>query len=176
MQRENDSGMAMTQGSEANRSGREIESLFQRLMTERGFHVVDGAADQSALGDFFSANLLIKNAPYTNIYGSISRSEFVIDSRMVGRRIRVECRNQDVSGSVDEKLPYLFMNMRNNVPETEILFLLTGDGCRNGAVEWLKGACTRQNTLKNGITKNMAVLRGMEEARIWVRKFCRGEI
>lgn len=167
--------MVINQGCEANQSGREIENLIERLFVERGFHVVDGAVSKLAAGDLFAGDCLIRNAPFISIYGTKSRSEFVVDSRRTGRRIRIECKTQDVGGSVDEKFPYLFLNMRNQVVENEVVFVVCGDGFKKGAVEWLVKACA-DKSLVGGIKKSMIVLRGMEETRVWIKRFCRGEI
>ena len=52
---------------------------------------------------------LLKNVPYTNMYGGESRGEFLLQLKNYGP-IRIECRNQTVGGSVDEKFPYLIGN------------------------------------------------------------------
>lgn len=118
---------AKTQGGKAVESGRALEQVvrlyFQlaRVFTEK----VEG-------------RYLEGNVPYTNIYGGKSRSEFVYRNTRSGRTVRIECRYQGSSGSVDEKMPYLFMNAVFAMPEKEIWLVLGGDGARECATSWLK--------------------------------------
>ena len=79
---------------------------------------------------------LVRHYPYTSIYGgNRSRSEFAV-VLFDGHVIRVECKWQNSSGSVDEKFPYVLENAVA-VPEAEILIVLGGDGARAAAVDWL---------------------------------------
>lgn len=80
--------------------------------------------------------LLLKNVPYTTIYGSNGYGEFVL-TRDKYKDIRIECRTQHVPGSVDEKLPYLFETALA-FEERIVLLVLEGNGYKNGAKEWLK--------------------------------------
>ena len=84
-------------------------------------------------------NLLWKNVPYVSIYGTNCRSEFVLNYN--DRKIRIECKYQESSGSVDEKLPYLMMNFTREVPEDETIIIIEGDGFRPAAVSWLRESC-----------------------------------
>lgn len=79
---------------------------------------------------------LVTNYPYTTIYGTQGRSEFCLVMSKI-QRIRIECKWQAVSGSVDEKFPYLLACMKN-VPEKEIIIIVDGGGAKKAAVEWLK--------------------------------------
>lgn len=81
-------------------------------------------------------NVLLKNAPYTSIYGRPSRTEFVLLHN--NRRIRIECKAQHTKGSADEKLPYLMDNFKNAIPEKEAIIIIEGDGFKKGAKQWLK--------------------------------------
>lgn len=49
----------------------------------------------------------------------------------------VECKWQDVSGSAEEKLPYLVLNIKEHYPAPTIV-AVAGDGMREGALAWLK--------------------------------------
>jgi len=61
-------------------------------------------------------------------------------------QIRIECKWQQVKGSVDEKLPYLYLNTIEAMPENTIMILIDGAGWKTGAVKWLKDAVQQKNT------------------------------
>jgi hypothetical protein len=125
----------MTQGFEANHSGKFLEEIVQREFLARGFLFRTYGEDAGNL-DLFSRRIVLRNVPYRSLYGCTSRSEFVVTD--VSRKVRIECRWQEVGGSVDEKFPYLLRNATERMPEREILILLGGDGARIEAVSWLK--------------------------------------
>jgi hypothetical protein len=54
--------------------------------------------------------------------------------------MRIECKWQQSSGSVDEKFPYLYLNCIEAMPEKQIMIVVDGNGARSGAVSWLKDA------------------------------------
>lgn len=84
-------------------------------------------------------DMLWKNVPYESIYGTKCRSEFLLVYD--NREIRIECKSQESSGSVDEKLPYLVKNFTEKVTEKETIIIHHGDGFRAGAITWLREAC-----------------------------------
>jgi hypothetical protein len=130
----------LSDGAESNLSGQFLEHIVKAEAERRGFLVVDYAHELDN-GDLFTQALLIRNVPYQSIYGSASRSEFVL--QYFGRRIRVECRVQEVSGSVDEKFPYFYMNACEAMPEREIVLIHHGEGARPMALNWLRRRCAR---------------------------------
>lgn len=50
----------------------------------------------------------------------------------------IECKWQQSGGSVDEKLPYLNLNIQHCYPAPAIV-LIDGGGMKPGAIEWLTG-------------------------------------
>jgi hypothetical protein len=105
--------------------------------------------------------VLVRNAPYTSIYGCESRSEFVAVDRL--RHVRIECHWQETPGSVDEKFPYLLLNAVECMPENEVLILLGGNGARPEAVNWLAREAGKINS------KRIFVL-NVNEFTGWVRR------
>lgn len=152
----------MSQGLEANHGGRWLEDIVEREFKARGFLVRYHGDDQDNT-DLFNPNRLIKNAPYTSIYGCDSRSEFLAISDSRKRAIRIECRKQDVPGSVDEKFPYLLANAAGPMPENEVLLLIGGEGARCQAMDWLKRSAA---TVAH---KKIWVLT-LNEFPLWVRR------
>jgi hypothetical protein len=84
--------MSMTQGYEANHSGKFLESIVNREFSSRGFIIRSYDEDQDNL-DMFSPKIVVRNVPYISIYGCQSRSEFVITE--YSRKVRIECRWQE---------------------------------------------------------------------------------
>jgi PD-(D/E)XK nuclease superfamily protein len=149
----------MTQGYEANHSGKFLEDIVQREFSARGFLFRSHGDDAGNL-DMFSRRIVLRNVPYRSLYGCTSRSEFVVTDG--SRKVRVECRWQEVNGSVDEKYPYLLRNATERMPEQEVLILLGGDGARPEAIDWLKLEASRV------LSKKIYVLNINEFPR-WVR-------
>jgi hypothetical protein len=119
-----------SQGHKANANGRKLEDKVQFAVTK--FLPVDCAYySRTSIRE----NILLKNVPYTSIYANSCRSEFVLNYK--GRSIRIECKTQHSSGSCSEKLPYLFYNFRDAIPEQESIIVITGKGFRFGCKEWL---------------------------------------
>jgi len=149
----------MRQGYEANHSGKFLEDIVQREFSARGFLFRSHGDDAGNL-DMFSRRIVLRNVPYRSLYGCMSRSEFVVTDG--SKKVRIECRWQEVNGSVDEKYPYLLRNAIEMMPEPEILILLGGDGARVEAVKWLKVEASRV------LSKKIYVLNINEFPR-WVR-------
>lgn len=129
----------MTQGGTwANRQGNILEQHVARTFADHGFRVMSHAAYVShgaCPGDF-----LLTNVPYTTIYGHAGKTEFLVLSTARDMCIRIECKWQQSSGSVDEKFPYLYLNCIECMPENEIILLIDGRGYKPGALAWLKQA------------------------------------
>lgn len=149
----------MTQGREANHSGQFLENVMRTALSPRGFVFRAHGKDADNL-DMFNARVVVTNTPYRNLYGKTSRSEYVITDK--SRKVRVECRWQEVSGSVDEKFPYLLENAIHHMPELEVLILYGGGGAKKEAIQYAKRRaqlCTR---------KKIYVL-SVDEMPRWVR-------
>jgi len=125
----------MNQGTKANKSGHRLEDKVENLILNN-LEVVSRKFSKTK----DHKNVLLKHVPYTNIYGSTRcRSEFLLCYN--DRRIRIECKFQESAGSVDEKLPYLYMNFTQSIPETEAIIVIEGNGFKVGAKEWLRKKC-----------------------------------
>ena len=125
-------------GSRANTSGNTLEASISAVVGSKGFDVVNYKIWESNK-DKFGKELLLCNVPYQTIYGHNGKTEFVLLSETDGLEIRIECKWQQVSGSVDEKYPYLYLNCMQ-MPEETVFIIVDGGGAKKGAVEWLKDA------------------------------------
>jgi len=125
----------MNQGTKANKSGLSLEKLVEDCIVSR-LHLPSEKFSKTDQRD----DILLKHVPYTNIYGSDRcRSEFLLCFQ--GRKIRIECKSQHSAGSVDEKLPYLYMNFTQCIEEDEAIIVIEGEGFKKGAKEWLRRKC-----------------------------------
>lgn len=133
--------MADNQGQRANKEGRKLENKVEDLLIDKGVVSLKYTQVGAKTGKLISSNtpgFLLKNVPYTNMYGGKSRGEFVLQINNRGP-IRIECRSQHVGGSVDEKIPYLIGNCLS-FDEKEVILVIDGDGIRSVARMFLKNA------------------------------------
>ena len=114
--------------------------------------------------------VLLTNAPYTTIYGHRGQTEFLLKSKRYSKEIRIECKWQQVSGSVDEKLPYLYLNCIESMPEKEIIVVIDGDGWKKGAIEWLKKAVSSARYFEPGRDQKSVKVFNLKEFLTWANK------
>jgi hypothetical protein len=126
----------------ANRAGRVAEDVLAAVMTGAGLR--------------FDRQVTIG----CSIFGTALRADFVIHNLPeFPRGLAVESKWQDIGGSVDEKFPYLLINIRERYP-IPTLVVVHGGGCRPGAVEWLRSGCD---------SKLIGVF-GLEEFLSWAQR------
>jgi hypothetical protein len=98
------------------------------------------------------------------LYGTIGRSEFGL--YLPEGDIRIECKWQSVSGSVDEKFPYLLECVKSMYEPTAVI-IVDGGGAKPAAIEWLKkSAAAIQN-------KRILVV-SISEFGTWMRNLKKG--
>lgn len=140
----------MEKGTKSNVTGNQLEVAVKTVLTGKGFEVVNYRLWEKQK-EKFGEELLLENVPFTTIYGHRGNTEFLLLSKKYQLQMRIECKWQQVAGSVDEKLPYLYLNAIEAMPETSILILIDGSGWKAGALNWLKDAVSqrRYTTEKN---------------------------
>lgn len=129
----------MEKGTKGNITGNQLEVALQTVLNGKGFVIAqysDWLKNPAKYGD----ELLLKNVPFKTIYKHKGKTEFLLLSPKYNFNMRIECKWQQVAGSVDEKLPYLYLNTIEAMPEKEIMILIDGGGWKEGAIEWLKSA------------------------------------
>jgi len=109
-----------SQGKQANLSGKAAENTIYCIMKERGYTV----QRQYAIGQ--------------SIYGHNVKVDFYITgiARFPAGLI-IESRWQEVTGSADEKFPYMVQNIQAVYPHPTII-VYGGGGSKLGAIHWLK--------------------------------------
>jgi hypothetical protein len=144
----------MADRRKSSKSGNQLEQSVISVFSNNGFEVIN-YSDWKKKPDKFSKEVLLKHVPYQSIYGHKGFTEFVALSAKWNMRIRIECKWQQSAGSVDEKLPYLYLNIIETMEEDEFLILIDGDGFKQGAIRWLREAVnekhytTSENRYKN---------------------------
>jgi|SaaInlStandDraft_6_1057023.scaffolds.fasta_scaffold55625_2 hypothetical protein len=151
-------------GRLANKQGNLLESTVKDIFISKGFTL-------KKYKDYLSSdtdidNLILTNAPYTSIYKHNGKTEFLIKSLHYNLLIRIECKWQQSQGSVDEKLPYLYLNCVESMPEDNIMIVIDGNGFKKGAVEWLKEAASERKFLPSDSTKKIQVFT-LTEFLVW---------
>ena len=110
----------MNQGAKANRAGHSAEQIIACVLQEHGF-------------EFKRQYKICKS-----IYGHPVRVDFLIENAEgYPDGLAIECKWQDASGSVDEKFPYLVLNIKERFPCPAVI-MVDGAGQRPGSIEWIR--------------------------------------
>lgn len=125
--------------SKGNSSGSLLESTVQNVVLKKGFEI-EMYRKWDKKRENYGKELLLKNVPFKTIYGHNGNTEFLLLSEKYNLEIRIECKWQQSSGSVDEKLPYLYLNTIESMPEKDIIILIDGDGFKDGSKMWIRNA------------------------------------
>ncbi len=129
----------MEKGTKSNVTGNQLEQAVKTVLSGKGFEIVNYRIwDKNK--EKFGDELLLENAPFATVYEHNGNTEFLLISKKYNLRIRIECKWQQVAGSVDEKLPYLYLNTIEAMPEKSIMILIDGAGWKAGSIKWLKNA------------------------------------
>lgn len=147
-------------------SGNTLESTIKGTLEAKGFVSVMYST-WIKKPDNYGKELLLKNVPYTSIYGGKGYTEWLLKSERWNKEIRIEAKWQGGSGSVDEKFPYYYLNAIEQIPENELIIIYGGGGFREGAVPWLKEVVrTHKYTQSDTVQKTMHVF-NVEEFIQW---------
>lgn len=136
-----------------------IISIIENILVKKGYQFVDSKKFKPATyleQPIYSRKVHIGKS----IYGANLFCDFILyHPKKHPNYLVIEARWQESSGTVDEKYPYLALNIKEQSPY-ETIIILDGHGYRNGAEKWLK----RQvgDRLKN--------LFNMSEFKKWVGK------
>lgn len=109
-------------------------------------------------------NFLFEDYPFETVYGTKGRSEFLLRAPQFMDDTRIECKWQQVGGTVDEKYPYLLLNMEK-CPENDIIIIYGGGGYREEAIGWMQ-------TQAEKMSKNVRIY-STDDALVWINKITR---
>lgn len=156
----------MKKGRKTNITGTQLEKAVQTVLLEKGFEI-EMYRKWKKNPEKYGEELLLKNVPFETIYGHHGNTEFLLISKKYDLKIRIECKWQQSAGSVDEKLPYLYLNSIEAMPENNIMILIDGDGFKAGAKKWLINAVeSRLYTTESNENKEIKVF-SLAEFFIW---------
>lgn len=144
----------MTQGGRAVTSGNVLERTVEGALAGHGYVPIgDNLPKKQRLGFLLSShNILKRYARQVYIGQGIYSTDIYVDFYIIGSAsipadLIIECKWQQSSGSVEEKLPYVNLNIQNCYPAPTIV-LIDGGGMRAGAINWLtKQAVLNPNLL-----------------------------
>ena len=157
--------MSKSQGGLANSSGNTLERTVIATLESKGFEVIRYRIWHKN-PEKFGDELLLRNVPFETIYDHKGNTEFLIKSKKHDLEIRVECKWQQSSGSVDEKFPYLYLNCIENMPEEDIFIIVDGGGAKPGAINWLRNAASSKLYQDEQKQTNVSVMT-LTEFLIW---------
>ena len=159
----------MEKGTKSNISGNQLEVAVKTVLTGKGFDLVNYRVWEKSK-DKYGDELLLENAPFTTVYEHKGNTEFLLISKKYNLNIRIECKWQQVAGSVDEKLPYLYLNTIEAMPEKSIMILIDGGGWKAGSLKWLKDAVKQKKyTTEENNDKKIYVF-SLTEFFTWANK------
>lgn len=118
----------------------------------------------------YGKELLLEYVPFTTIYEHKGNTEFLLLSEKYTLKMRIECKWQQVSGSVDEKLPYLYLNIIEAMPEDTVMILIDGAGFKQGALKWLKEAVKKQKYTTDSNKNKKIMVFSLTEFFTWANK------
>ena len=126
----------------ANRVGKCLENEVEEIINSYGIESLFYSQIKKNFGKKIikesPGGFLLKQVPYINMYGANARGEFVLQINNYGP-VRIECRGQQVHGSVDEKFPFLIGNCYA-FEEKHVVLIIEGNGARKSAIEFVKNA------------------------------------
>ena len=147
------------QGGNANYTGDILEKFIQDRLHEKGYKYV--ARDKFEAAKYIGQPIYSKQFFVgESIYGNNLFCDFILyhpDKHKTG--LIIEAKWQQSRGSVDEKYPYLILNINMKYPYDTVL-LLDGGGYTKGAEKWIRGQVG--NKLKKVFN--------MSEFQIWANK------
>lgn len=159
----------MAKGKQSNVTGNQLEATVKSVLKGKGFEVVNYRVWERNKSEYGS-ELLLENVPFTTIYNHRGNTEFLLVSQKYNLRMRIECKWQQSNGSVDEKLPYLYLNTIEAMPEASVMILIDGAGWKPGSINWLKEAVKeRKYTTSDNANKEIHVV-SLSEFFTWANK------
>ena len=138
----------ISSGAFANITGSSLERFVEQKLIEKGYIQFKGHKKQ-----ILSNRKTIEGKQYatqvpvgTTIYQSPRKCDFfTFNKSLFPEGLIIECKWQQSVGSVDEKYPFLILNIiKTNIPT---VILLDGDGYKKLAKEWLKEQVKKEKTL-----------------------------
>lgn len=144
---------------QANKTGNELECFIHNRLQRENYCFISN--------NRFIAAKILEQPIYTrqfevgkSIYETKWRCDFILYHPLKHPNcLIIESKWQQSAGSVDEKYPYLVLNIKKQL-EYSTIILIDGSGYKKGALTWLK----------NQIGSNLIDVFSMAEFTAWVNK------
>jgi hypothetical protein len=150
----------------SNVTGNQLEVAVKTVLQGKGFEIINYRIWEKNKENYGN-ELLLENVPFTTIYEHKGNTEFLLKSKKYGLEIRIECKWQQSAGSVDEKLPYVYLNAIEAMPESTIMILIDGDGWKQGAIKWLKDAVEQKKYTTKELRNKKIMVFNLKEFFTW---------
>ncbi|MBW4632764.1 MAG: hypothetical protein KME30_12985 [Iphinoe sp. HA4291-MV1] len=161
--------MTKTQGARANKSGEILESHVETTLRAHGYFQVCTHKPKKLQRDFILNSIFLPKRYAKQVYIGIGiyQTDVYVDFYVVGlpampSGLIIECKWQESGGSVDEKFPYLNLNIQRSYPAPTIV-VLGGEGMREGAIDWLKERVTDN--------PNLLAVHSLDRFIAWANKY-----
>lgn len=140
----------MSGGAEANESGLTWESWVKTVASSQGFVIKNHRERANYIVPVAERRVVWTHAPYETIFHNVKEqkptktsTEFVVECG--SDQVRIECKWQSTSGSVDEKYPFMFLNAVLTMKEPTVVLALGGEYFESGrgkeVRDWLSDSC-----------------------------------
>jgi hypothetical protein len=135
----NSSSGITSSGEKATKTGNLLERFVEQILREKGYTEFQGykaIAFENRLA--IGGRQYIKQLPVgKTIYDTLRKCDFfIVNRKLFPEDLIIECKWQQVAGSVDEKYPFLLFNIIKTAIPT--IILLDGSGYKKAAMNWLK--------------------------------------
>lgn len=132
-------------------TGKDLEMQVKKVFTDAGVLHVNLAKTP------LTRNTIACQYPFTDIFGCRARVDFCYMDTL-GTKYYIECKQQSVTGSVDQKFPYIIENVK--LMDCNYILFLRGDGVRPKVLEWLKGKAESEKfTLMTELSELNSIIR-----------------
>jgi|OM-RGC.v1.021132199 hypothetical protein len=170
--------MVLQGGTQANINGQIFERHIITQLEDKGLTVIHSKEMDkimrhndwpSLINELYPGGVIVKGRNY---YKSIYNNPRCFSEYRIFKDdlyFRLECKWQQGSGSVSEKIPYFYMNfIENNFPEPMCVFVHGGDAIIP-AVTWLKEAWKNKLYVKDNFSKDLKIL-NLDQFMAWSNK------
>ena len=135
-------------GEKANKTGNLLEQFVEQMLNTKGYiefwnHKPTAFENRINIG----GKQYLKQLPVgKTIYDTQRKCDFfIVNKELFPNNLIVECKWQQVSGSVDEKYPFLLFNIiKTGIPT---IIIIDGSGYKPKAVAWLKNQVSPSSAL-----------------------------
>ncbi len=151
--------MAEQGGTQANFTGNQLEKFIEFTLVNKGYKFIHKKKFDPACyleQPIYSKQFFIGKS----IYETNSYCDFIIyHPEKHPNKLIIESKWQQSAGSVDEKYPYLILNIQMKYP-CESILLLDGGGYKKGSEDWIRSQ----------IGNNLLNVFNMSEFQKWSNK------